>query len=628
MQTLFKLLCSTILLLSLINALSAQIRVVDLAEPSRMGREKGSLFGGGSNDVGTIYYGTVPANSSSKPVLVFIHGYNSSAKTWWEDNSMYNKAFVDGYRTAFVSVNPDKSYYDNGVMFKNMINTICQKYAVSKVNVIAHSKGGVDSDAATALYGALNQVQRVITLGSPHFGTPLSDLAQSGWVSWLTTPIGQNNAGTQSLQTGAMSNFRNQINNNANGRAVNFRTFGSWGYSGSLWVSGVYLSWNGGGSSTGGNDGVVNYTSTRRPNSAVIFGVNDSRGNLNHSEIHNGDKMWNQVKLQLSTSATSSRGITEEITPENYNPTMIVKTRSQIISADKGSADFYISKFAKNVRIEVYQNNINAPINFVSLNKNNAYGTLDWKVANVNADNILGQKVRILNLDNVSTGTHSLSSSEPFVALVYSQDDVEVSLSSDLDDQKLVYQTGEDMNFKLDLNKENLLNNAIATGMMVRISDLEGNKTQNVTAERMAFSLNNQSFNSQVKGRLPEGIYNISIEVKGEEFTKSIVTSIAIVGKNNNQFAVEKDENNIVMYPNPTTEKVTFRIQIKEKGKNAIRVYDNNGREMYQNDLSHLDKGTHEVTWEINKELRDGLYFSEFNLNGKRTIQKLVIKQP
>ncbi len=617
MRIFSKIICGGLLFLSLNGVSFAQKRTVQLPEPSQIRNDKGGLLGG-ANDVGSIYYGAVPANSSSKPVLVFIHGYNSNAKTWWDGNNMYNKAFADGYRTAFVSVNPDKSYHVNGPLFTSMLQTICSKYGVTKVNVIAHSKGGLDSDAMAVLYGGKQYVQRIISLGSPHFGTPLADLSQSGWVSWLTTPIGQNNPGTQSLQTGAAANFRSQIAANSNSTGLDYRTFGAYGYSGSLWVSGVYLSWNGGGSSTGGNDGVVNYSSTKRPNSPVIFGVNDSRGNLNHFEIADGDKMWANIKTQFS--ATAARGnVTEELAPEKYNPNYAVVSSSQIISADNGSATFQLGANASKVRIEVYQNDQQNAITLE--NKGTKFN--QWQILDLDKDNVLGNKVKVLNLDNANAGTYQISSEKSFVAIVYAEDGINATLTSDLNDDKLVYQSGEIMNFNISLNKI-LAQAPQATAMLTLVNDLEGNKAEKTVAERIAFEWNGENLATQFKKSLPKGIYNLSIQVTGTDFSKSIVTSIAITGESNE--IATNNEVNAIAYPNPATEKVTFRFEIQEKGNNALNVYDNTGRMVMQNDLSNLDKGTHEITWNVNSDVKSGLYFYELNTNGKKVTKKLVIK--
>jgi len=223
-----------VFLLLSFGAVAQQIQETNLVPPTQMTSVAGDILGSGQSDAGNIYYGATPSNlRAGSPVIVFIHGYSSRASTWWDGNDMYNKAFADGYRTAFVSVNPDKDMWVNGQLFNNMLGTITNRFGVNRVVVVAHSKGGLDTDAALVHYGAKNKVARVITLSSPHHGTPLADLAQSGWVSWLSGVFGQVNDATNCLQTGYASYFRSQTDNNSN-NTTNFRTVGAWRYGGIL----------------------------------------------------------------------------------------------------------------------------------------------------------------------------------------------------------------------------------------------------------------------------------------------------------------------------------------------------------------------------------------------------------
>src|SRR5688572_13078820 len=57
-----------------------------------------------------IFYGDVPVGGENAPVLVFVHGMNSNAATWFTPpNDMYLRAYAAGYRTAFVSLSEDNS---------------------------------------------------------------------------------------------------------------------------------------------------------------------------------------------------------------------------------------------------------------------------------------------------------------------------------------------------------------------------------------------------------------------------------------------------------------------------------------------------------------------------------------
>ena len=51
---------------------------------------------------------------------------------------------------------------------------------VAQVNVIAHSMGGIDARYAIAKLGAGTRIASLVTIGTPHRGTPLADLGQIG----------------------------------------------------------------------------------------------------------------------------------------------------------------------------------------------------------------------------------------------------------------------------------------------------------------------------------------------------------------------------------------------------------------------------------------------------------------
>jgi hypothetical protein len=90
----------------------------------------------------------------------------------------------------------------NGSVLRKQLESICKHFNVPKVNLICHSKGGIDAQAAIVHYGANQYVARVFTLSTPHWGSPLADLAYASWASWLTELIGMKSDGTYSLQTG------------------------------------------------------------------------------------------------------------------------------------------------------------------------------------------------------------------------------------------------------------------------------------------------------------------------------------------------------------------------------------------------------------------------------------------
>ncbi|CAG9621582.1 esterase/lipase family protein [Sutcliffiella rhizosphaerae] len=240
---------------------------------------------GGKDNPGGIpgqwYVGDTPSFiDPNKPVLVFVHGINSSSRTWWQDNNMYQTALNNGYQTAFIDVHPDKNMWDNGAIINSRIRDIYNHYGNKKIVIIAHSKGGIDSQNALVHYGAHPYVSNLITLSTPHYGSQLADLAYSGWASWLASILGSTNDATYSLQTGYMNSYRSQTDQHANRTRNQVYTLAgtSWGsFGSSLYWGGLYLS------AYGSNDGAVTVANSRLGYSREV-----RVSNWNHTTVREG----------------------------------------------------------------------------------------------------------------------------------------------------------------------------------------------------------------------------------------------------------------------------------------------------------------------------------------------------
>lgn len=248
--------------------------------------EGSHLFGKGSNGNSEIpgewYAGETPDNIlPNSPVLLFVPGLNSKAQIWWEENDMYNTAFQAGYETAFVQLHDaggeSANMWNNGMLLAEKIKEISEYYNGKEITIIAHSKGGVDTQTALSHYEAWPYVKNVITLSSPHHGSQLADLAYSNWAGWLAELIGMKGEGTESMQMGYMENHRLEMDAHPLAYKNNYYTMGGTGW-GSVfsanWFGGVYLS------SYGDNDGVVTANSSKLPLANEI-----AIGNWDHSKI-------------------------------------------------------------------------------------------------------------------------------------------------------------------------------------------------------------------------------------------------------------------------------------------------------------------------------------------------------
>lgn len=265
----------------------------------------GSLKKPGAGGVpGEWYVGETPPNADPDlPVILFVHGLNGSASIWYEGNDMYETAYQQGYQTVFVDLydaggNP-KSMWDNGEMLAQIIEEVYDHFGRDIV-LVSYSKGGIDSQAALVHYDAYPYVSNVVTLGTPHHGSQLADLAYSGAAWWLAEIIGQRNDATYSLQTGYMDYFRSVTDSHTNVGHNQYYTLAGThrgSFPTALWWGGLYLS------SYGSNDGAVVVSYASLPYGQVVRVDSD----WNHDTIKTGRTFrWFQPFLTTRTGQTSA----------------------------------------------------------------------------------------------------------------------------------------------------------------------------------------------------------------------------------------------------------------------------------------------------------------------------------
>lgn len=259
----------------------------------------------GYGGAGSIYIGAIPPGSGSKPVLVFVAGKGGRAQDWWENttfhghNDMYDYAYSYGYRTAFVSLWDANgqgwggSMWENGQMLRNQIDTISSFFGTPWVNVVAHSKGGVDTQAAIVHYGAGPRVQKLITLGTPHWGTQTADMAYSAPLWWVGALLGELDNASYVMQTGYMGWFRSVTDGRGeNGYTRYYTSAGTdWGPS-TLWWGGLFLSpW-------GSNDGLVTVANAQLPS---WYSSHVRTSYLNHDNMRMGSRSMYLVNSYLNS---------------------------------------------------------------------------------------------------------------------------------------------------------------------------------------------------------------------------------------------------------------------------------------------------------------------------------------
>lgn len=256
-----------------------------------------------NDDRGTWYLGATPNEGNSNHPVVFVQGLQGKASDWWRGieyygvNDMYRIAYNSGYRTAFVQLLDKKkgplTQWENGKLLAQMLERISAHFGGEKVNIVAHSKGGVDTQVAVTHYNAHRFVDKIITIASPHHGSHLANLLYSWYGKWLSSVVGARGKGTYELQTGNMEHFRRAMDLHPNIVKNTYYTASgtSWGPMPSiLWCGGLYLS------QYGENDGLVIEKSTRLPYAKHLF----KEAGFDHALLQKGSAIWDKIEPVLN----------------------------------------------------------------------------------------------------------------------------------------------------------------------------------------------------------------------------------------------------------------------------------------------------------------------------------------
>jgi PKD repeat protein len=118
----------------------------------------------------------------ARPVLL-IHGFNSNGGIWhelWtnEYNNQYKKGQLDllGLPARTISVGKVASISDNSALIHYEVDKLRRLWGVDQLNIVAHSKGGLDS---RDFIEHNNSVATLLQIGTPNRGTTLGSIGHA-----------------------------------------------------------------------------------------------------------------------------------------------------------------------------------------------------------------------------------------------------------------------------------------------------------------------------------------------------------------------------------------------------------------------------------------------------------------
>src|ERR1051325_5947724 len=115
---------------------------------------------------------TVPASSSAMEPILFVHGYLESASLW---NTMIGRFEKDGYPKSYLSAYTYNTSQSNKVdaekEVKSHVESLLKATGASKVDIIAHSMGSLNTRWYIKFDGGESKVDDWVSLGGPNHGT-------------------------------------------------------------------------------------------------------------------------------------------------------------------------------------------------------------------------------------------------------------------------------------------------------------------------------------------------------------------------------------------------------------------------------------------------------------------------
>ncbi|WP_079509114.1 esterase/lipase family protein [Mesobacillus jeotgali] len=113
----------------------------------------------------------VSAEAEKDPV-VFVHGFTGSSSGY--DNMkqwLISQGWPSSYLYAIQYTDTTGSNIDNAYELQSFVNQVLRQTKAAKVDIVAHSMGGLSTRYYVKYLEGAQKVDDVITLGSPHHGT-------------------------------------------------------------------------------------------------------------------------------------------------------------------------------------------------------------------------------------------------------------------------------------------------------------------------------------------------------------------------------------------------------------------------------------------------------------------------
>lgn len=121
--------------------------------------------------------GPEPSGHPTQHPILLLHGFNSGASGPWSFFGVHAALEADGHTVHTTEVPAFATIEDRAGWLADQVDDILASEGADKVNLVAHSMGGLDARYLVAGLGYGDRVASVTTLSTPHRGSRAADVA-------------------------------------------------------------------------------------------------------------------------------------------------------------------------------------------------------------------------------------------------------------------------------------------------------------------------------------------------------------------------------------------------------------------------------------------------------------------
>ncbi len=115
-------------------------------------------------------------SSQPLPPVLLIHGYFSNASVWDEWKKLLRNDSINASAVTFTLDDVCGSAEEHALELDRQIKKITSETGAEKINIVAHSKGGLDARVYLGSDLSNDDIANLIMIGTPNAGSPLASM--------------------------------------------------------------------------------------------------------------------------------------------------------------------------------------------------------------------------------------------------------------------------------------------------------------------------------------------------------------------------------------------------------------------------------------------------------------------